>query len=152
MLYWINKFVFQLQPLFVFYIFSFVLGVMRQVSYLAVLFLILHSCNMYTILQVLKKKGKSGLKLRYRLRAIAYRLSNEIAVLVCLDCLHKLHRTWSLKQLVPKTWIITQGRINYFFFKDTRYTEIFDKSISAFTSQCGHNKSSLWAVSFSCPL
>ncbi|XP_026734364.1 transmembrane protein 120 homolog isoform X1 [Trichoplusia ni] len=53
----------------------------EQITYLAALFLTLHSLNMYTILQTLHKKLQGGLKLRYKLRAIAYRLSNEIAVL-----------------------------------------------------------------------
>ncbi|XP_059052041.1 transmembrane protein 120 homolog isoform X1 [Achroia grisella] len=53
----------------------------EQVSYLAALFLMLYSCNMYTILRTLRKKTRGGLKLRYKLRAIAYRLSNELAVL-----------------------------------------------------------------------
>ncbi|XP_031765995.1 transmembrane protein 120 homolog isoform X1 [Galleria mellonella] len=53
----------------------------EQVSYLAALFLTLYSCNMYTILRTLRKKTQGGLKLRYKLRAIAYRLSNELAVL-----------------------------------------------------------------------
>ncbi|XP_046966099.1 transmembrane protein 120 homolog isoform X2 [Vanessa cardui] len=53
----------------------------EQVTYLAALFLILHCCNMYTILRLLRKKMLGRSKLRYKLRAIAYRLSNEIAVL-----------------------------------------------------------------------
>ncbi|KAF9421157.1 hypothetical protein HW555_002869 [Spodoptera exigua] len=53
----------------------------RQISYLAAFFLTLHCLNMYTILQTLHKKLQGGLKLRYKLRAIAYRLSNELAVL-----------------------------------------------------------------------
>ncbi|XP_022125381.1 transmembrane protein 120 homolog isoform X1 [Pieris rapae] len=55
----------------------------EQVTYLAVLFLLLHCCNMYTLLKTMYKKNhlRGALKLRYKLRAIAYRLSNEIAVL-----------------------------------------------------------------------
>ncbi|XP_021185429.1 transmembrane protein 120 homolog isoform X1 [Helicoverpa armigera] len=53
----------------------------EQISYLAALFLTLHSLNMYTILQTLHRKYQGGLKLRYKLRAIAYRLSNELTVL-----------------------------------------------------------------------
>lgn len=53
-----------------------------QVTYLAILFLTLHCLNMYTILSTLRKKTQSGLKLRYKLRAIADRLSNELGVLV----------------------------------------------------------------------
>ncbi|KOB74288.1 Uncharacterized protein OBRU01_09348 [Operophtera brumata] len=52
-----------------------------QVTYLAILFLTLHCLNMYTILSTLRKKTQSGLKLRYKLRAIADRLSNELGVL-----------------------------------------------------------------------
>ncbi|KAJ2949196.1 hypothetical protein O0L34_g6141 [Tuta absoluta] len=52
-----------------------------QVPYLAACFLVLHCCNMYTILQTLRKKTKGSMKLRYKLRAIAYRLSNELTVL-----------------------------------------------------------------------
>ncbi|XP_045772568.1 transmembrane protein 120 homolog isoform X1 [Maniola jurtina] len=47
----------------------------EQVSYLAVLFLILHSCNMYTILRTLRKKMQGERKLIYKLRAIAHRLT-----------------------------------------------------------------------------
>lgn len=54
----------------------------RQIPYLAALFLVLHCCNMYTILKTLRRKTKGGLKLSYKLRAIAYRLSNEFAILV----------------------------------------------------------------------
>ncbi|CAH0715429.1 unnamed protein product, partial [Brenthis ino] len=53
----------------------------EQVTYLAALFLILHSLNMYTILRVLRKKMRGKLKLGYRLVAIANRLSNELTVL-----------------------------------------------------------------------
>lgn len=67
---------------FSYFLFTFLFCAIRQVSYLAVLFLVLHCCNMYTILKILRKKTQSGLKLRYKLRAIAYRLSNELAVLV----------------------------------------------------------------------
>ncbi|XP_039753469.1 transmembrane protein 120 homolog isoform X2 [Pararge aegeria] len=46
-----------------------------QVSYLAVLFLILHCCNTYTILRTLRKKMQGERKLIYKLRAIAHRLA-----------------------------------------------------------------------------
>lgn len=67
----------------VFLCFLFIYFCVTQVTYLAVLFLMLHFFNMYTILQTLHKKTEhGGLMLRYKLRAIAYRLSNELAVLV----------------------------------------------------------------------
>ncbi|XP_023949552.2 transmembrane protein 120 homolog isoform X3 [Bicyclus anynana] len=47
----------------------------EQVSYLAVLFLILHCCNTYTILRTLRKKMQGERKLIYKLRAIAHRLA-----------------------------------------------------------------------------
>lgn len=81
-----NKFVFQWHLHFYIYFMYFVCTI-QQITYLAALFLTLHSLNMYTILQTLHKKLQGGLKLRYKLRAIAYRLSNEIAVLV---------RVWSV--------------------------------------------------------
>lgn len=62
-----------------------------QVSYLAALFLILHWCNMYTVLRLVRKKMVGELKLRYKLRAIAYRLSNELSVLVRSDLYIWLH-------------------------------------------------------------
>ncbi|KAI8436915.1 hypothetical protein MSG28_010343 [Choristoneura fumiferana] len=53
----------------------------EQVPNLAVMFLVLHSGNMYTILRTMRKKTTGSLKLRYKLRAIAYRLSNELTTL-----------------------------------------------------------------------
>ncbi|KAG6452768.1 transmembrane protein 120 homolog isoform X3 [Manduca sexta] len=54
----------------------------EQIPYLGALFFTLFFCNMFTLLQTVhKKREQGGLKLRYKLRAIAYRLSNEIAVL-----------------------------------------------------------------------
>ncbi|VVC86630.1 transmembrane protein 120 homolog isoform X1 [Leptidea sinapis] len=52
-----------------------------QVPYLAALFFCLHVCNMYTILKIMRKKNQGALKFRYRLRAISYRLSNDLAML-----------------------------------------------------------------------
>ncbi|XP_059052042.1 transmembrane protein 120 homolog isoform X2 [Achroia grisella] len=74
-------YVFQLYIAYTLYNISYHPEATWQVSYLAALFLMLYSCNMYTILRTLRKKTRGGLKLRYKLRAIAYRLSNELAVL-----------------------------------------------------------------------
>ncbi|XP_045498433.1 transmembrane protein 120 homolog isoform X2 [Colias croceus] len=74
-------YIFQLYIAYTLYHLSFNPDATWQVSYLAVLFLTLHCCNTYTILQTMYKKNRGALKLRYKLRAIAYRLSNEIAVL-----------------------------------------------------------------------
>ncbi|CAH0585614.1 unnamed protein product [Chrysodeixis includens] len=74
-------YVFQLYIAYTLYSLSYHPDATWQITYLAALFLTLHSLNMYTILQTLHKKLQGGLKLRYKLRAIAYRLSNEIAVL-----------------------------------------------------------------------
>ncbi|XP_046966098.1 transmembrane protein 120 homolog isoform X1 [Vanessa cardui] len=74
-------YVFQLYIAYTLYHISYHPEATWQVTYLAALFLILHCCNMYTILRLLRKKMLGRSKLRYKLRAIAYRLSNEIAVL-----------------------------------------------------------------------
>lgn len=52
-----------------------------QVPALAISFLMLFTGNMYTISKILKKKYQGRLKLRYKLRAIAIRLSNELSQL-----------------------------------------------------------------------
>ncbi|XP_028166218.1 transmembrane protein 120 homolog isoform X1 [Ostrinia nubilalis] len=87
-------YVFQLYIAYTLYNISFHRSATWQVPYLAVLFLMLHCFNMYTILQTLKKKTQSSMKLRYRLRAIAYRLSNELAV---------LEQKWRQNKLEPKS-------------------------------------------------
>ncbi|CAH0691934.1 unnamed protein product [Spodoptera exigua] len=74
-------YVFQLYIAYTLYSLSYHPEATWQISYLAAFFLTLHCLNMYTILQTLHKKLQGGLKLRYKLRAIAYRLSNELAVL-----------------------------------------------------------------------
>ncbi|XP_061716247.1 transmembrane protein 120 homolog isoform X2 [Cydia pomonella] len=74
-------YVFQLYIAYTLYQLSYHPEATWQVPYLAAMFLVLHIGNMYTILRTMRKKTKSGLKLRYRLRAIAYRLSNELTIL-----------------------------------------------------------------------
>ncbi|XP_047503230.1 transmembrane protein 120 homolog isoform X2 [Pieris napi] len=76
-------YIFQLYIAYTLYHLSYNPDATWQVPYLAVLFLLLHCCNMYTLLNTMYKKNhlRGALKLRYKLRAIAYRLSNEIAVL-----------------------------------------------------------------------
>ncbi|KAJ0176538.1 hypothetical protein K1T71_007717 [Dendrolimus kikuchii] len=74
-------YVFQLYIAYTLYNISYHPEATWQVPYLASLFLTLHCFNIYTLLQTVRKKLQSRLKLRYKLRAIAYRLSNDIAVL-----------------------------------------------------------------------
>ncbi|CAB3220688.1 unnamed protein product [Arctia plantaginis] len=74
-------YIFQLYIAYTLYSLSYHPDATWQISYLAALFLTLHCFNMYTILQTLRKKLQGRLKLRYKLRAIAYRLSNEFATL-----------------------------------------------------------------------
>ncbi|KAL4715459.1 hypothetical protein ACJJTC_015362 [Scirpophaga incertulas] len=74
-------YVFQLYVAYTLYNISYHPEATWQVSYLAACFLTLHCCNTYTTLRTLRKKTQSGMKLRYRLYAIAYRLSNELAIL-----------------------------------------------------------------------
>ncbi|XP_047990876.1 transmembrane protein 120 homolog isoform X1 [Leguminivora glycinivorella] len=74
-------YVFQLYIAYTLYQLSYHPEASWQVPYLAAMFLVLHAGNMYTILRIMRKKTQSGLKLRYKLRAIAYRLSNELTIL-----------------------------------------------------------------------
>ncbi|XP_073956351.1 transmembrane protein 120 homolog isoform X3 [Choristoneura fumiferana] len=74
-------YVFQLYIAYTLYQLSYHPEATWQVPNLAVMFLVLHSGNMYTILRTMRKKTTGSLKLRYKLRAIAYRLSNELTTL-----------------------------------------------------------------------
>ncbi|KAI8436916.1 hypothetical protein MSG28_010343 [Choristoneura fumiferana] len=77
-------YVFQLYIAYTLYQLSYHPEATWQVPNLAVMFLVLHSGNMYTILRTMRKKTTGSLKLRYKLRAIAYRLSNELTTLISL--------------------------------------------------------------------
>ncbi|KAG6452769.1 hypothetical protein O3G_MSEX007810 [Manduca sexta] len=94
-----------------------------QIPYLGALFFTLFFCNMFTLLQTVhKKREQGGLKLRYKLRAIAYRLSNEIAVLVCV---HAQYCYTKASYMGPSAYRIIKPHVG-FNFNLTNIVKLFE--------------------------